>query len=1062
MHATRFLLLIPCLFLLNPSLRAADDEPKGGPPEFKYLKHRSIGPTLGGRVSRACGVPGDRLTYYAATAGGGVWKSDDAGITWKPIFDDQPISSIGAIAVAPSDANVIYVGSGEANIRQNVAAGNGIYRSTDAGKTWKHVWKQEGQIGTIVVHPKNPDIAFAAVLGHAFGPNPERGIYRTTDGGKTWQRVLFKDNDTGASDVCLDPHNPRILFAGLWQSRRRPWEMTSGGPGSGLYVSRDGGDTWKHLTAKGLPEGTLGRIGVAVAPSDSRRIYALIEAEKGGLFRSDDGGDSWELVNEGRFLRQRAWYFSTLTVDPSNADVVWCPQVRLVKSIDGGKTFKQVAGPHHGDHHDIWIDPKDPKRIIDSNDGGVDISRNGGESWFAPALPICQFYHIAADSRAPYHVLGNLQDIGSASGPSNSLSNQGIHVCDWFNIGGGETGYSMPDPSDPNLVYSGEYGGFVSRFDLRTRQARNISIYPTNPSGHGAADLRYRFPWTAALLVSPHDPKTVYHAANVLFRTTDQGAHWTAISPDLTRNDKTKQQWSGGPITGDNTGAEYYCTISAIAESPKQAGLLWVGSDDGLVHISRDAGKNWTNVTKNIPELPEWGTVACIEPSPFDAGTAYLVVDAHRLDDTKPYLWKTADFGKTWQSLTGRLPKDVYLHAVREDPKRKALLYAATERGVSFSTDDGAGWQELKLNLPTVAVTDLIVKNDDLVLATNGRSVWIFDDLTPIRSLTAQVAANDLFLFAPLPAVRWRYHNAYTPNDKIAGDNPPKGAILNYYLKSKPKGPVTVDILDADGKVIRRLGKENIDEGPENDPEGPEEKVKKLELKAEPGVQRVAWDLRFDGPELIKDAKWDGGDARTGPLVIPGTYRIRLSVDGKTQTVSVDVKPDPRLKPGEGEYKDQQQFALTVRGDITQITETTEALRSVRRQLAARLELVKEDPKAEPLRAAAGELLKKLDALEEKLHNPRAKVAYDILAQKGGAQLYSRLISLYDWVKDSDGAPTQGMREVYAEESRVLAERRKDWESLRDGALADFNRQARKNEVPLILVPGSAEPKKKP
>jgi photosystem II stability/assembly factor-like uncharacterized protein len=1052
-----------CLTILMLSLggaHAADDEPKGGPPEFKYLKYRSIGPTLGGRVSRSCGVPGDPLVYYAATAGGGVWKSEDAGITWKPIFDDQPVSSIGSIAVAPSDPNVLYVGSGEANIRQNVAAGNGIYKSTDAGKTWQHVWKQDGQIGTIVVHPTNADIAFAAVLGHAFGPNPERGIYRTTNGGKSWQRVLFKDNNTGACDVCLDPNNPRILFAGLWQAQRKPWNLVSGGPGSGLYVSRDGGDTWKQLTGKGLPEGTLGRIGVAIARSDSRRIYALIEAEKGGLFRSNDGGDSWELINDGRYLRQRAWYFSTITVDPKNADVIWAPQVRLLKSVDGGKTFWQVAGTHHGDHHDIWIDPKNARRIIDSNDGGVDVSRNGGESWFAPALPICQFYHIAADNRTPYHVMGNLQDIGSAAGPSNSLSGN-ITVGDWYTIGGGETGFAVPDPSDPNIVYAGEYGGYISRFDLRTRQARNISIYPTNPSGHGAADLRYRFPWTAAIFVSPHDPKTVYHGANVLLRTTDQGTHWNAISPDLTRNDKAKQQWAGGPITGDNTGAEYYCTISAIAESPKQAGVLWVGSDDGLVHVSRDAGKTWDNVTKNLAGLPEWGTVACIEPSPFDAGTAYVVVDAHRLDDMKPYLWKTADFGKTWQSLTGRLPKDVYLHAVREDPKRKAILYAATERGVSFSADDGAAWQELKLNLPTVAVTDLIVKDNDLVLSTNGRSVWIFDDLTPIRELSAKVAAEDAYLFAPAPAIRWHYHNAYTPHDKISGDNPPKGAILNYYLKSKPKGPVEIDILDSDGKVLRRLGKEIVDDLPELHPEGPEEKPKPVEIKAEPGVQRVAWDLRFDGPTLIKDAKWDGGDARTGPIAIPGTYTVRLTVDGKTHTASVEVKPDPRLKPGEEDYKERLQFTLAVRADISRITEAVEQLRSVRKQLNERIELTKDEAKSAALRMPAQELIKRLDALEEKLHNPRAKVAYDILAQKGGAQLYSRLISLYDWAKDSDGPLTQGMREVYAEESRALAERRKEWDELRSGALAEFNRKAREQEVPLILVPTVAEPKKK-
>ena len=830
------------------------EKPSKGPEEFKGLKFRLVGPAVGGRVSRVAGVPGDPLIYYAASASGGVWKSANGGLEWKPIFDDQPDSSIGSIAVAPSNPSVVYVGAGEGNIRGNVAAGHGIYKSTDAGKTWTRVWTQEGQIGALVVHPADPDIAFAAVLGHAFGPNPERGVYRTKDGGRTWQQVLKKDADTGASDVCFDPSNPNVLFAGLWQARRRPWEMTSGGPGSGLYMSRDGGDTWKQLTEHGLPEGIWGKVGVAVAPSDGRRVYALIEAEKGGLFRSDDGGDSWALASDHHALRQRPWYYSTMTVDPARTDVVWFPQVPMLRTLDGGRTIKKVKGAHHGDHHDIWIDPKNPRRLIGGNDGGVDLSWDGGETWYAPPLPLGQFYHVVADSSVPYRVSGAMQDLGTASCPSNSLSSGGIANGDCHDVGGGEAGFTAPDPSDPDVVYAGEYFGIITRFDQRTGMARNVSIYPENWSGHGAGDNRYRFQWTAPILVSSHDPKVVYHGANVLFRTGDGGQTWKAISPDLTRNDKAKQTWSGGPITGDNTGVEWYGTIFAIAESPRQKGLIWVGSDDGLVHVTRDGGERWTDVTPSIKGIPEWGTISLIEPSPFDAGTAYVVVDAHRLDDARPYLWKTTDYGRTWKSLAGGLPRDVYLHAVREDPQRRGLLYLGTERGVSFSADDGATWRVLGLNLPTVAVHDLVVKNNDLVLGTHGRSMWILDDLTPIRQWSKEIAGEPAHIFPPQPAVRWEYRGSFHGDG--AGENPPQGAVINYSLKKKVEGDIKLEILDAGGGVVRILtNKKETPEEEEDAPDAPDREHKKPVLSTEAGVQRIAWDLSYESAAKIRNTK---------------------------------------------------------------------------------------------------------------------------------------------------------------------------------------------------------------
>jgi photosystem II stability/assembly factor-like uncharacterized protein len=1109
--------VVLCLVVLGPAVILADSdtppESKGPPREYRRLRFRSIGPAAGGRVCRACGVPGDPSTWYAATAAGGVWKSSDAGLHWKGIFDEEAASSIGSIAVAPSDPNVLYVGTGEANIRGNVEVGHGIWKSVDAGKTWKQVWKQEGQIGTMIVHPRNPDIAVAAVLGHAFAPNPERGVYRTKDGGKTWQRVLTKDPDTGASDVCFDPSNPNILFAGLWQVRRRPWEMTSGGLGSGLYTSRDGGDTWTHLVpppppesaeareeaapgtkrCPGLPEGMWGKLGVGVAASDGRRVYALIEAEKGGFFRSDDGGETWSLANDEHALRQRAWYYTTFTIHPRNPDVVWFPQVPLLRSIDGGKTLHRVKGQHHGDHHDIWIDPKDPDRIIDSNDGGVDISVNGGETWFAPPLPVSQFYHISVDNRWPYHVAGTMQDIGTASGPSDNLSMGPLSLSEWYPVGGGEAGWTVSDPAEPDLVYAGEYGGYISRYDHRTRQTRNISIYPYNPSGHGGEDLRYRFQWTAPIFISPHDHHVVYHAANVLFRTEDGGRTWAKISDDLTRNDKSKQKWSGGPITGDNTGVEIYGTLFAIAESPLKKGLLWVGSDDGLVHVSTDGGKHWTNVTAGMKGLPEWATVICIEPSPFDADTAYVVVDAHKLDDRRPYLFKTADLGKTWQSLTGGgegaggaggLPAEGSLRVVRVDPRKKGLLYLGGENGLFASWNDGGTWTPFKLNLPTVTVTDLVVKNDDLVVGTNGRSIWIFDDLTPVRSMGPVAPAKDMQFFTPRSAIRYHYHGTLERGTIMSpGENGPRGITLHYSLKKKPKKDLELTILDREGKQVNHFTSKKIppDPGEEGDYSG--EKYKILVLPDTAGLHRVVWDLRWRGADVIKGAKLDGGEPQMGPLVNPGTYTLELTADGKTERVKLEVLYDPRIVPAADlnrafealgtqilredvlrhvepealhhDLDEQLRLALHVRDDISRLARAVEQLRSVRRQIEGRDELLASEPKGKELVEASKKLLPKLEILEEKLHNPKAKVSYDILAQKGGAQLYSQLAWLFEMLKEGDGPPTQGVREVYEEQAALLSKYLGQWGALQAGEVAELNALAKKLDLPALIIPSN-------
>jgi photosystem II stability/assembly factor-like uncharacterized protein len=1095
-HSLLSVLLSSILSIVISSAEAAE-EPKGGPPAFKRLGFRSIGPAAGGRVCRAAGVPGDPLVYYAATAAGGVWKSTDGGIHWKPIMDAMPTSTAGSIAVAPSDPNVIYVGSGEANIRGNVEVGNGIYKSTDAGKSWKHVLKLEGQIGTMIVHPSNPDVAYAAVLGNAFGSSEKRGVYRTRDGGKNWVRVLFKNADTGASDVCFDPSNPRILFAGLWQTRRRPWVLTSGGPGSGLYVSRDGGDTWTHLVApppadsadaakepaegtkrcKGLPEGIWGKVTVAVAPSDSQRVYAIIEAEKGGLFRSNDGGATWELANSSRALRQRAWYFSTFTIHPKNADIIFFPQVPLLKSIDGGRSLLRVKGPHHGDHHDIWIDPKNPDRIIDSNDGGVDISTNGGQTWYAPPLPIAQFYHVSVDMRTPYRVSGTMQDIGTAQGPSHSLISDHIPLSEWYPVGGGETGFTASDPEDPNIVYAGEYGGYITRYDHRTRQAKSIGVYPYNPSGHAAGDLEHRFQWTAPILISPHDHKVVYHAAHRVFMTQDAGLIWTPISKDLTRNDKTKQIWSGGPITGDNTGVEIYGTIFALAESPRRKGLIWAGSDDGLVHVTPDGGKTWTNVTDGLSKagLPEWGTVVCIEPSSFAAEKAYVVVDAHKNNDRKPYLFVTTDLGKSWKRLTAKISEDEgYLNVVREDPKKKGMLYVGTERGIVYSTDAGDSWQKLKLNLPPVRVTDLVVKNDDLVVGTNGRSIWIFDDLTPIRQWSKDIESKDVTLLPARLAYRFRYSSPLGKAPPMsAGDNPPKGAFLHYHLGRKPKGDIQMKVLDAKENVLRTLVSKKEPEEIPDEGAYSESSYKQILLPTEPGLHRVAWDLRLEGADTIRGARLDSGEVRVGPLVNPGVYTIQLLVEGKTYSTKLEVLLGPRERI-EGEkprgrgwrlpddrrgvlapdaLEKQLRLAVEIRDQISLLARTTEQLRSVRKQIRERNDLLAEDVKAKPLVDSGKSLDAKLEALEEKLHNPRAKVSYDILAQKGGAQLYSQLAWLFEQLKEADGAPTQGMVEVHRNQSARLKKYVAEWQALVKGDIARMNELAKKLDLPGVVIP---------
>jgi len=1027
----------------------ADAIERAGP--FHSLEYRSIGPAAGGRISRVAGVPGDPRTCWAATAAGGVWKSTNGGTTWSSVFDDQPVSSIGSIAVSPVDANVVWVGSGEANVRGNVGEGNGIYKSTDGGEQWEHVWVAEGQIGTMIAHPHDVDIAFAAALGSPFGATAERGVYRTTDGGQTWERVLFIDEDTGASDVCFDPSNPRILFAGMWQMRRSPWNLTSGGPGSGLWTSRDGGDTWTRLEGGDLPDGIWGRIGVAVAPTDGQRVYALIEAEDGGLFRSDDGGESWTHINATRGVRQRAWYYSHLTVDPTNSDIVWFPQVGLLRTVDGGRSIRRVTGGGW-DYHDIWIDPMNTDRILIASDAGVSLSRDGGASWRRPPLPISQFYHISVDSHTPYRVLGSLQDRGTVRGPSDTLHGGGILLSDWHSVGGGEAGHVVADPSNPDVVWAGEYLGIITRWDGRTSRAPHVGIYPATGSGRGAADLRYRFQWTAPIVISPHDSETVYHAANVLFRTTDRGQTWTPISPDLSRDDETRQQWSGGPITGDNTGVEYYGTIFAVAESPVEPGVIWAGTDDGLVHITRDHGASWTDVTPG--DMPEWATVKTIEASRWDEGRAYMVADRHRLDDESPYIWKTENHGASWTRLGRDLDDEVYLHVVREDTRNERLLYLGTERGVMVSHDDGETWTTLRLNMPTVAVVDLAVAGDDLVVGTLGRSAWVLDDLTPVRAMSDGISDSPAHLFPPRETTRWHYGSGWAQlgSDEGAGRNPPHGAAFTYYLSATPDDPIRLEIRTTDGEVLRTLRSEvepqyTTEDHPDWDPET----ELKPALSTTKGFNRVAWDLACDAPPWPPIGRYDFGAPSPMPTVPPGEYVAALIVGETTSTQPLRIVADPRTETSTAALQAQFEFLLDLRRDMTTIAEMITTIESVRSQLAGHAERLKDDPAYEDIIAMGQRIDDSLADIARTVHNVEAEVNYDVLGGRhGGAKLGTQLQWLAGSSADHNGPPTQGMIEVYTAiraQRRVLESR---LEAVIDGDLAELNARARAQEVPWV------------
>lgn len=1025
------------------------------------MKWRLIGPYRGGRVIAVSGVPGQPEVFYFGAVSGGVWKTTNGGVTWTPLTDKEPFWSVGSIAVAPSDPNVIYVGTGEACIRGDISHGDGVYKSEDGGKTWRNVGLKDTQtISKVVVNPHDSNEVFVAALGHVFGPNPERGVFRSTDGGRTWEKVLYKDDKTGGIDIAFDPHNSHILFAALWEASRTPYGLTSGGAGSGLYRSGDDGKTWKKLEGDGLPKGTLGRIGVSVSGADGDRVYALIEAgdNQGGLYRSDDGGEKWTRANAEQRFTQRAWYYMHVVADPKSVDTVYILNTGMFRSTDGGKSFKVIRAPH-GDHHALWIDPANPQRLINGNDGGATVSVDGGKTWTTLYnQPTAQFYHVIADHRFAYYVYGAQQDNTSIAIASRT-DHGSIDREDWYSVGGGESGYIAPDPKDPNIVYAGDYEGGLTRLDKRTGVTEQVSPWHELTDGLGAAGLKYRFQWTAPMVISPHDPQVIYFGAQVLFKSTDGGTSWTAISPDLTRNDKSKQVVSGGPITKDDTGTEYYDTIFSIAESPVEKDLIWVGSDDGLVHLTRDGGKTWSDVTPK--EMPKWSLVSLIEASPRSAGTAYLAIDRHRLDDLHPYIYKTSDYGKSWMSITSGIPANDTVHAVREDPVKPDLLYAGTESGVYVSFDAGGHWQSLQLNLPTAPVHDLIVKNDDLVAATHGRAFWILDDITPLRQLDARIAGESAHLYDPRLTYRTEAAGGPPPHGPV-GENAPGGAVIDYYLKAapSPKEAVTLEILDSRDKLVREYSsRKPPEQPPESDvPDEAPRRERPLPVKA--GMNRFVWDLRYQGASKIhKYSLWEYQSGLKGPLVVPGEYQVRLTAAGKTLTAPLEVKLDPRLSASPADLAKQLALGLEIRDELSRLNGAVNEMEDVRAQLKQlRMELGRTSAN-KPLISAGDDLAKKLSPIEEKLYD--AKIAASEESLNYPIALDGQLAVLAGDVQDGDRAPSEQDNALFKDLHAQLGPQLAAWSAIEKHEVAAFNEIARKENVQAIVVPsgGGSEAK---
>jgi len=1012
------------IFMTCPLLAIAqetlDENAVVDPKYLSGLKYRSVGPYRGGRVTAAVGVPGAPHLFYFGSTGGGVWKSDDAGESWANITDGQiAAGSIGAIAVAGSDPNVIYVGTGSACIRGNVSPGIGMYKSTDAGKTWSHIGLNDaGQIGRIRVHPKDSGLVYVAAMGNVFGPNEDRGIFRSRNGGETWEKILFIDEQTGAVDLSVNPANPRVLYASVWRGERKPWTIISGNEKGGLYKTVDGGDKWNKLSG-GLPEGVVGRIGVAVSPARPDRVWALVEAEESGLYRSDDAGKSWRRVSAQAGTYERPWYYMHVAADPQDENTVWLLNVFMYKSVDGGRSFGIVQTPHP-DNHDLWINPDDSNIMINGNDGGAAVTLNGGRTWSTIRnQPTAEIYRLTVDNQFPYRLYGAQQDNTTVSVPSRRPPATISDTESEFQVAGCESGHIAIDPRDPNIIYAGCYGGSISRLDRRTGQVREIVAYPQLQLGQLRSGLRYRYQWNAPIRISPHDPDVLYHTSQFVHRSTDGGQSWREISPDLTTNNPEHQDYSGGPISNDGTGVEVYGTIFALEESHKEPGVLWAGSDDGRLHISRNNGGAWTEITP--PDLVEGATINSIDISDHNNGRTFITAYRYREADFRPYIFRTDDYGKTWTSLAdGRngIPADHFVRVVREDPDRKGLLYAGTEFGIYISFDDGAHWQSFQLNLPATPVTDIQVHEGDLILATQGRSFWILDDLTPLHGLTGDVTSAEAHLFDPGPAHRILSGGLKLGLGGRSAQNPPQGAILHYSIGEKPDSPIEIEIIDPRGKTVRTFSSEKK-AGPDLGPLAGLAAMLGISpgappLPAKPGLYRYIWDLRYPTPRLPKGAVIFG--ILQGPVAPPGTYQVKMQIGDWSQTRELRVLRDPRGSATQADFDAQFDFMLALGNEIERLADKLATLRSAREQAAQTVDRSKEaevGQKLEQIEEASRAIAKKLTALERELVQTKSRGFEDPLNYPG--KLYAQLAHLQSVTNGASGAidapPTDGARQ---------------------------------------------------